>query len=194
MRQRAVAILCLILTLLSAGASVAQQAPAKNASPPANGQNSATPAVPDAATLLALIRTALIALDQANRTGNYTVLRDIGSPAFQAANSAAQLAVSFTKLRDAKLDLTPIAVVTPKATEPPAITNQGMLRIVGAFPTKPIQINFQLLFQLVEGKWRVYALSVGAQSAAAAPAAAAPATAAPKASNTPKPAAPKKKK
>ena len=40
----------------------------------------------------------LIALDQANKTGNYTVLRDLGSPAFQA-NTAARLGEIFAGLR-----------------------------------------------------------------------------------------------
>jgi hypothetical protein len=40
---------------------------------------------------LILIRQTLLALDQANKTGNYTVLRDLGSPDFQA-NTAAGLA------------------------------------------------------------------------------------------------------
>ena len=36
-------------------------------------------AIPSPEELLALIRTTIIALNQANMTGNYTVLRDIGA-------------------------------------------------------------------------------------------------------------------
>jgi hypothetical protein len=49
------------------------------------------PAQIDRNGVLILIRQTLLALDQANKTGNYTVLRDLGSPDFQA-NTAAGLA------------------------------------------------------------------------------------------------------
>ena len=51
-------------------------------------QSAPRPAQIDRNGVLILIRQSLLALDQANKTGNYTVLRDLGSPAFQA-NSAA---------------------------------------------------------------------------------------------------------
>ncbi|MES2198498.1 MAG: hypothetical protein V4517_29095, partial [Pseudomonadota bacterium] len=40
------------------------------------------PAQIDRNGVLILIRSALIALDQGNKTGNYTVLREIGAPGF----------------------------------------------------------------------------------------------------------------
>jgi hypothetical protein len=41
--------------------------------------------------VLILIRSSLLAVDQADKTGNYTVLRDLGAPGFQASNTAARL-------------------------------------------------------------------------------------------------------
>ena len=41
--------------------------------------------------MLILVRTTLLALDQANKTGNYTVLRDLAAPGFQV-DTAARLA------------------------------------------------------------------------------------------------------
>src|SRR4051794_31257542 len=46
-------------------------------------QASPKPANIDRNGVLILIRSALIALDQGNKTGNYTVLRDLGAPGFQ---------------------------------------------------------------------------------------------------------------
>ena len=46
------------------------------------------PADIDRNGVLILVRSAILALDQANKTGNYTVLRDLGAPGFQT-NSAA---------------------------------------------------------------------------------------------------------
>jgi hypothetical protein len=48
------------------------------------------PAQIDRNGVLILIRSTILALDQANKTGNYTVLRDLGAPGFQA-NTAARL-------------------------------------------------------------------------------------------------------
>ena len=46
-----------------------------------------------------LIRTTLIALSQANQTGNHSVLHDLGTPQFQATNMDARLAEIFSDLR-----------------------------------------------------------------------------------------------
>ena len=45
------------------------------------------PAQIDRNGVLILIRSTLLALDDANKTGNYSVLRDLGAPGFQLANS-----------------------------------------------------------------------------------------------------------
>lgn len=116
--------------------------------------------VPKTEALLMMIRTTLIALNHANRTGNYTVLRDLAAPSFQATNNPARLGQIFAKLRAKNLDLSPIVLVSPQLLAKPAITAQGMLHIRGLFPTRPLQINFELLFQPVAGHWRLFGLSV----------------------------------
>ena len=132
-------------------------------------------AVPPPEQLLVLIRTALIALNQANQTGNYTTLRDLGAPSLQAANSAVQLGAGFASLRDQGIDLSPIVVVAPQVPVPPEITPQGLLHITGVFPTQPLQIQFELLYQNIASRWRIYGMSVNAvKSAVVATAAPAP--------------------
>jgi hypothetical protein len=56
----------------------------------------AMPKMPDQYKLNLLIRTTIIAINQANKTGNYTVLRDLAAPDFQNVNSAEKLAEIFT--------------------------------------------------------------------------------------------------
>ena len=65
--------------------------------------------------LLILINSALLALNQANETGNYTVLRDMAAPSFQRANSPERLAQLFSNLRNRNLDLSPIRLVSAEA-------------------------------------------------------------------------------
>jgi hypothetical protein len=115
--------------------------------------------------LLVLIRTTLVALNQAVQTGNFTVLRDVGAPALQAANSPTRLGVIFAGLQNRRIDLSPAVVVTPQLSEPPAVTPQNVLRLVGYLPTTPLQIRFQMLFQPVDGQWRLLGMSVHCVSA-----------------------------
>jgi hypothetical protein len=169
------------LTIVVAPAATAQQTP-KAGAPDSQGEvapkTPAQPAaqspkvgVPDDLALLILIRTTLIALNQADLTGNYSVLRDIAAPGFQQANNPAQLATIFADLRNRKIDLSPIAVVEPKLTRPAFVNDSGMLRITGFFPTKPEQVNFDLAFLPIEGQWRLFGISVNTnQSEPSAPA------------------------
>jgi len=59
-------------------------------SPARAEQQAPKPANIDRNGVLILIRSTLLALDQANKTGNYTVLRDIGAPGFQATRRASR--------------------------------------------------------------------------------------------------------
>ncbi|HEX3217276.1 MAG TPA: hypothetical protein VHR67_10470, partial [Aestuariivirgaceae bacterium] len=56
--------------------------------------------------------------------------------------------------------LMPIIFVAPKPTQPPQIDNRGLLRLVGYFPTQPLQVNFDLAYQLAGAEWKLYAISV----------------------------------
>jgi hypothetical protein len=109
---------------------------------------------------LYLIRSTLLTLNDANRSGNYTVLRELASPDFQAKNSAADLGSIFADLRNRKFDLFAVALMAPQLTAPPHLEANGMLRLTGAFPTRPQQISFDLMFENVGGQWRMFGLSV----------------------------------
>lgn len=125
--------------------------------------------------VLILVRSVILALDQANKTGNYTVLRDIGAPGFQQANTAARLGDIFARQRADKLDLSGVAAIDPQLSLLPQIEANGLMRMAGFFPSVPQQVNFELLFAPVDGQWRLFGLSVNlGQAAPAAPAAPSP--------------------
>lgn len=162
------------LLILGAVATFAQQPspqPHPPPSQPSAQQQAAKPANIDRNGVLMLVRSTLLALDHANKTGNYTVLRDLGAPGFQV-NTAARLAEIFAKQRGDKLDLSGVAVIDPQLSLLPQIEPNGLLHMAGFFPSVPSQVNFELMFAPVEGQWRVFgvSLSVG-QSAPVAPAA-----------------------
>jgi hypothetical protein len=132
----------------------------------------ATPAsqVPDGPALSILIRRTLLTLNDANLTGNYTVLRDVAAPGFQSSNNAAKLAEIFANLRNRDLDLAPVMYFDPHLVRPPEIGKNGMLRLSGFIPTRPQQVNFDMLFENGAGHWRLFGIAVNtspAQSEAA---------------------------
>jgi hypothetical protein len=114
---------------------------------------------PDALTVSKLIWSTLAAVDHANATGNYSVLRDLGSPSFQANNNAANLAGIFQTMRTQRVDLSNALLVTPTYEIAPVIQN-GMLRVRGAFPLRPVGIGFDLLYQPVQGRWALAAIAL----------------------------------
>ncbi|WP_245448146.1 hypothetical protein [Bradyrhizobium nitroreducens] len=116
---------------------------------------------------LYLIRSSLMSLNDANRSGNYSVLRDLAAPEFQARNSAADLALAFSDLRARRFDLFGAALLAPRLSMPPNVNARGMLRLSGTIPTRPLQIDFDLVFQNVGGSWRLHGLSVATPAAAA---------------------------
>jgi hypothetical protein len=71
---------------------------------------------------LYLIRSTLLTLNDANRSGNYTVLRDL-APDFQARNIAADLSQSFSDLRRRNFDLYGAALLSPQLTALPRSTS-----------------------------------------------------------------------
>jgi hypothetical protein len=117
-------------------------------------------AMPPPEQMLGLIRTTIVAVNQANQTGNYTVLRDLGAPDFRNANDASRLAAIFQVLREQAIDFTPLLQIPPEVTDAPAIDAQGLFHLAGFFPTEPLRVNFDLSFQAEKGRWRPYTISV----------------------------------
>jgi hypothetical protein len=126
-------------------------------------------AIPPDQRLLALIRTSVAALNQANMTGDYSVLHDLGAASFQAANPPPKLAQAFANIRERGLDLAPASAIDPRLFRPPAIDANGYLRVAGYFPSRPEQVNFDLVFQFERGAWRLFGIGVDSARDPAAP-------------------------
>jgi hypothetical protein len=117
--------------------------------------------MPNAEKIVLLVRNTLITLNDAIQTGNFTVLRDRGAPGFRDANSAAKLSKIFSELTSRGVDLSVVSVVVPQLTETPNLDQEkGTLNIQGYFPGPPARIDFEILYQSVNGRWRLFGLSV----------------------------------
>ncbi len=117
-------------------------------------------AVPSAESIVILIRSTLLSLSDALRTGNYTVLRDLAAPSFRERNTAGRLYQIFSVLAAKRVDLSAVAIMAPKLPQAPSIDRENRLRISGYFPGPPVQINFEMVYVAVSGEWRLFGLSV----------------------------------
>ena len=127
---------------------------------PAHAQQRASMSVPDENVQARLIWSTLVALDNANRTGDYGVLHKLGSTGFQTRNSEAALSNSFRSLRERRVDVGRTINLTPDLYLPPAVDAQGQLRLRGAFEFRPNNIRFDLIYVVEGGGWRLHAISV----------------------------------
>jgi hypothetical protein len=186
---------------------LAQAQPAKPATPSATAPANKGAALPapttaapaplnlspsDQALVITLLRNTIVALHQANLTGNYTVLRDLGAPGFRDKNTAAALADIFAPIRAKGVDLSQVVLLDPHLTVA-KVNDQGMLDVAGSLATNPVPVNFEILYQGVSNSWQLFGISISAADAQSAgqagpPANPAPATTAP-AAKPPVPAA-----
>lgn len=119
----------------------------------------------DERAALYLARSTLMALDDANRTGNYSVLRLLGSPSFQSANSPERLSDVFAKTRHSELDLSVAALGHPRWSTPPAVGRDRLLRLIGAYDLPGADLRFALAFEPAAGAWRLHEIHVAVEPA-----------------------------
>ncbi len=109
-----------------------------------------------------LIKSTLTALNHGNITGNYTVLRELGSPVFKENYRAADLATSFATLRNQKVDLSPVLLMTPQLLKPAFQDQEGRLHLQGFCSLLNQQrVDFHLVYQTVASGWLIEHISIG---------------------------------
>ena len=116
----------------------------------------------ETAQLVGLIKSTIMALQHANQTGNYSVLRDLGTPVFRERFDQAQLTAVFYNLRSRGINFTPILFLPANLTKQPEMTEGNELHVVGDFQTQPLRIQYDLLFLQIDGVWRINGLAVDA--------------------------------
>jgi hypothetical protein len=143
------------LTIVSAlGSQAYAQAPA-----PAQSQV----VMPDRDKIVLLVRTTLNSLNDAIQTGNFTVLRDMAAPDFRENNTAAELSQTFSDLAAKHIDLSTVSIIEPQFSGDPSLDqDKQTLHLKGYLPGNVVQIDFDLLYQAVDGHWRMSELSVKA--------------------------------
>jgi hypothetical protein len=132
-------------------------------------QQAAKPATPakqemqiEKVTVIVLIKSTIMALQHANQTGNYSILRDMGSPIFRERYDQAALTAAFANLRSRQINLNPVLFLAPSLSKAPEMTSGSELHLVGNFPTQPLQIQYDMRFLYLDGAWRLNGFAVDA--------------------------------
>lgn len=157
------AFLCLFLTGGMCATTFAQEPKKVDGAASAGAREQlAKPAtkIPEADELLILIRTSLLALNDAIATENFTVLRDRVAPSVREQNSPSRLSQIFAPLIAQRLDLSAAAILPPKLQSSPTIDSDGRLRVTGFYPGPKLQTNFEITFEVVKRRWQLYGLNV----------------------------------
>jgi hypothetical protein len=149
---------------LPAAPAAAQGQPAPSVLPPP-----AMRPVPDTLELSRLIWSTIVTVNDANRSGNYTVLRDTSAQGFQINNDPARLAQIFAGLRDTRVDLSIALLVPPTYAAAPQLVQQDVFRVTGVFPLRPTAIQFDLMYQWEQGRWKLFGIDLRPLQMASAP-------------------------
>lgn len=121
--------------------------------------------MPSGESMLIMIRSSLLALSQANQTNNYAVLNALGSDSFRVNNPPGRLSETFAAFRNNNIDLAPVAAIPPQLTTQPTFAD-GRLRMVGFFPSQPMQVNFDLTYEPTQAGWKLFGIAVNLNRAA----------------------------
>ena len=116
--------------------------------------------VPSELELAKLVWSTMAMVDHANRSGNYSVLRDTSATGFQIQNDPARLGEIFAPIRALRVDLSNALIVAPVYTGGPALLQADMFRVQGYFPLRPTPIFFDFYFQWEQSRWKLFGISV----------------------------------
>ena len=120
--------------------------------------------IPSALQQEILIKASLLTLNDANVTGNYTVLHAKLGKQFRDRITPDKLKQAFKSFADQKVDWDLIAARTPVATSEAKIDNRGALILRGYFDTRPSRVNYELDFMISEREWKPVMLNVKLKS------------------------------
>lgn len=115
---------------------------------------------PSQLELSKMIWSTMAAVDHANRSGNYSVLRDISAQGFQINNNAAQLSEVFKGIREARIDLSNALLIPPTYNQAPQMLREDVFRVQGFFQLRPIALSFDMYFQWEQGRWKLFGIDI----------------------------------
>jgi hypothetical protein len=115
---------------------------------------------PDAFTQEVLIKSTLLTFNDANVTGNYTVLHAKLSKPFRDKFSPERLKEAFKVFHEKRIDFDLIAAKQPIASKPAQVNDNGVLMLHGHFDTTPSRLYYELDYIMSDGEWKPIRINV----------------------------------
>lgn len=115
---------------------------------------------PSATAQEVLIKTTLLTFNDANVTGNYTVLHAKLSKPFRDQFPPEKLQAAFKAFHEKRVDFDIIAAKPPVLTKPAQVNDNGVLSLHGHFDTSPSRVHFQLDYIMSDGEWKPIRINV----------------------------------
>lgn len=168
------ALLAAVAGVTLASTALAQQSPPPV--PPVTAPAPAATPMPATPDIDRMVWTTMATVHGAITSGNYSVLRDVAAPGFQAANDTTKLAAIFARLRADGIDLSRTLLVTPVFRAPPRLIQPGLLQVQGSFPLRPTALDFEILYQWTGGQWRMFGVAISTGRLPTEPGVVSPAT------------------
>ena len=116
--------------------------------------------VPPDRLLEALVKSSLLTLNDANVTGNYSVLHAKLSKPFREQFPPEKIKAAFKEFSDNNTDYDIIAAMPPAYDPKPMVDEDGKLVVKGSFPTEPSRVSFELEYIPSDGEWKLILIQV----------------------------------
>jgi hypothetical protein len=110
-----------------------------------------------------LIRSTLMTFNDANMTGNYSVLLAKAAKQFQSQFTVEQLAASFEEFRKKELYFEEVVTVDYDSYEKAKFDSDGALVLAGVFKTDDMRVKYRLRFAQNNKVWKVIGIDVDAK-------------------------------
>lgn len=117
-------------------------------------------AIPSALGQEILAKTTLMTFNDANVTGNYNVLHAKLSKPFRDQFSPDKLKETFKEFADKHIEIDAIVAQALVPSTETAIDGDGVMRMMGAFDTKPKKVKYRLSFIRSDGEWKPLGINV----------------------------------
>jgi len=109
-----------------------------------------------------LVKATMLTFNDANMTGNYSVLHARMGKAARDTFSEAQMQQTFKVFADPRRNLMFTAVMTP-VINTAKIDESGVLHLAGYFEGKPRNLNFEFNFAMSENEWKPVLIGVNSK-------------------------------
>ncbi|MEW6642639.1 MAG: hypothetical protein AB1586_19190 [Pseudomonadota bacterium] len=118
--------------------------------------------IPDDDEQDVLIRTALMTFNDANMTGNYSVLFAKSSKELQSQVPVEKMQTAFEPFRKNELFFEDVATAEYASYDKATLDNEGALVLAGVFKTDDMEVKYRLRFIQNNHAWKLLGINVDA--------------------------------